>query len=96
MEQLRGALQREQKGDVRSAGRHQDSSEVLVCERRELIHDDADERLLDVLFRIFVPPPNHQLQVLEQHPAERSDSALVHIDVQGNVQDQLVLDYIFE
>jgi len=50
LKQLWCALQCEQKGDIGAACCLQNVRKVLVGEGRELVHDDADKRLLFALF----------------------------------------------
>ena len=92
-----GALcKREQECNVSATRCDQNVCKVFVSEGRELVHDDADERLLHPVLSFGVSLSDHQLEILEKHPAERSHCPLVHVDIEADIQNQLLLDDFVE
>src|SRR5271166_2005295 len=98
LHQLRQTLHGEQKRGVGAAGGLQDLCEVAVSEGRKLVQHDAEHRAVGAppLLRTLVPFAHDQLQVLQQHLPQSSHGLGVLVDVQGNEQDQLLLDHFVE
>src|SRR5665213_3647714 len=92
--QLRDALKREKKGHARTPGRLQYLREAGIGERRELIEDHAQERLVQVAARAGpgITLANHQLNVLEEYLSQRLASALVLVCIERHEQDHPLLD----
>ena len=94
LEQLRLVLQSEEEGDISPARLVDNLGKIFVREGRELIHDDADKWMPGAATGLGVAPPDHQLQVLKQYPAEGFDGRFVDICVETEVEDQPLVDHL--
>src|SRR5208282_435811 len=96
-QELRQRLQGEQERSVGAARRLQDLGKVGISKGSKLVEDDADHRpvLAAALLLVLVTLANHQLHVLQQHPAKGRDRFRVLIGIQRNEQNQfLVNDFV--